>query len=179
VLERLESGPAGLADTEHARRLAVHGPNPPEGERRREPWWEELGESVTEPLQLLLAWDGDRSRHPALKHRIVQLLQQRGEIVAVTGDGANDAPALAAANAGIALGRRGADLARWRPRSSPPSPRLAGSSACSPCGPAGCPPSPGWSCWPPSPPGPPPGRRCSPGGCRPTRLRPRSLARTK
>jgi P-type Ca2+ transporter type 2C len=49
---------------------------------------------------------------PALKHRIVQLLQQRGEIVAVTGDGANDAPALAAANVGIALGRRGADLAR-------------------------------------------------------------------
>jgi len=49
---------------------------------------------------------------PALKHRIVQLLQQRGEIVAVTGDGANDAPALAAANVGIALGRHGADLAR-------------------------------------------------------------------
>jgi P-type Ca2+ transporter type 2C len=49
---------------------------------------------------------------PALKHRIVRLLQQRGEIVAVTGDGANDAPALAAANVGIALGRRGADLAR-------------------------------------------------------------------
>jgi P-type Ca2+ transporter type 2C len=49
---------------------------------------------------------------PALKHRIVRLLQRRGEIVAVTGDGANDAPALAAANVGIALGRHGADLAR-------------------------------------------------------------------
>jgi Ca2+-transporting ATPase len=49
---------------------------------------------------------------PALKHRIVQLLHARGEIVAVTGDGANDAPALAAANAGIALGRHGANLAR-------------------------------------------------------------------
>jgi P-type E1-E2 ATPase len=67
--------------------------------------------------------DGDlaaRLRHgaviaqaaPALKHRAVQLLQRRGEIVAVTGDGANDAPALAAANVGIALGRHGADLAR-------------------------------------------------------------------
>lgn len=49
---------------------------------------------------------------PATKHRVVQVLQRRRELVAVTGDGANDAPALAAADVGIALGRHGAELAR-------------------------------------------------------------------
>ncbi len=98
------TGDHGLTSRSIARLVGL-GSEPPRVMEGRE-----LASDV--PLRGLLQNDIFARVTPAQKLKLVELYQSAGEVVAMTGDGINDAPALRKADIGIAMGRRGTDVAR-------------------------------------------------------------------
>jgi potassium/sodium efflux P-type ATPase len=104
------TGDYGLTAESVARRIGiVRGPAPRilVGSEMAAMAPEELADLLAENREIIFA-----RMAPEQKLSVVQALQSRGQVVAVTGDGVNDAPALRQADIGVAMGRSGSDVAR-------------------------------------------------------------------
>jgi calcium-translocating P-type ATPase len=102
------TGDYGLTAESIAKRIGIV-----EGEHPRVVSGIELGEMSDDELKTALKDEIIFARvAPEQKYRIVTNLQQMGNVVAVTGDGVNDAPALKKADIGVAMGITGTDVAK-------------------------------------------------------------------
>jgi P-type Ca2+ transporter type 2C len=103
------TGDYGITAESIARRIGLIGP----GEQVRLVNGDELESLADDELNAIVAEPVLFARAtPSQKLRIVTALQANGEVVAVTGDGVNDAPALKRADIGVAMGASGTDVAR-------------------------------------------------------------------
>ncbi|HTR89873.1 MAG TPA: cation-transporting P-type ATPase [Solirubrobacteraceae bacterium] len=103
------TGDHGLTAAAVARQVGIGGAEPTivTGQELEGMGDERLGELLGGGEELIFA----RSS-PETKLRIADALRERGHVVAMTGDGVNDAPALRRADIGVAMGRSGTDVAR-------------------------------------------------------------------